>query len=224
MMKRATSSATILLLLQLICAAWAASAQSASGDGWEQSFKAGMIDKSTGKPIRGTEIVHLVAHKGRLYAGNGYWMDTRGSENIPWSEVLVLNSPDGTWKVDLALGPKHLRVTALKSVTFATDAEGKALAAPVNLLLAASDIHAGTRQSNIWTRNDQNGTWVKTILPAGQQLIHNLLRPGGTALHWRYHEDVFGPGLVANSGRHTGFIANTQWHGNIAVSLKLYFA
>lgn len=40
--------------------------------GWEQSFKASMIDESTGKPIRGTEIVHLVAHKGRLYAGNGY--------------------------------------------------------------------------------------------------------------------------------------------------------
>jgi len=25
-----------------------------------------MIDGATGRPIRGTEIVHLVAHKGRL--------------------------------------------------------------------------------------------------------------------------------------------------------------
>ena len=77
-----------------------------------------MIDKSTGKPIRGTEIVHLAAHKGRLYAGNGYWMDTRGYKNIPWSQVLVLDSPKGTWKVDLALGRPHLRVTALESVSF----------------------------------------------------------------------------------------------------------
>jgi len=123
-----------------------------------------MNDASTGKPIRGTEIVHLAAHKGRLYAGNGYWMDTRGYENIPWSQVLVLDSRDGTWKVDLALGPGHLRVTALKSVTFTTDGDGKALAAPVNLLLAASDTQGGHPQSNIWTRDDDGNTWVKTTL------------------------------------------------------------
>ena len=169
-MKSATSFAAILLLLQHIGATPTAIAQSASGNGWEPSFKAGMIDESTGKPIRGTEIVHLVAHKGRLYAGNGYWMDARGGENIPWSEVLVLNSRDGTWKVDLALGPRHLRVTALKSVTFTTDADGKALASPVNLLLAASDIQGGKRESNIWTRDDENNAWVKTTLTAGDEL------------------------------------------------------
>jgi len=140
------------------------------GGGWEQSFKAGALDESTGKPIRGTEIVHLVAHKGRLYAGNGYWMDSRGYANIPWAEVLVLDSPRGAWKVDLALGPGHLRVTALKSVTFTTDGHGKELAAPVNLLLAASDIQSGRRESNIWTRNDETYTWVKTTLPAGHEL------------------------------------------------------
>jgi len=154
----------ILLLLHIICTAAATIAQSQTANGWEQSFKAGMIDRSTGKPIRGTEIVHLVSHKGRLYAGNGYWMDTRGYKSIPWSQVLVLDSRDGTWKVDLALGPRHLRVTALKSVTFTTDGDGKALGAPVNLLLAASDIQGGHRESHIWTRDDDSNTWVKTTL------------------------------------------------------------
>jgi len=153
-----------ILPLRFICTAATAFAQSQTVNGWEQSFKAGMIDESTGKPIRGTEIVHLVAHKGRLYAGNGYWMDTRGYRRIPWSQVLVLNSRHGTWKVDLALGPPHLRVTALESVTFATDGDGKALAAPVNLLLAASDIQGGRRKSHIWTRDDDSNTWVKTTL------------------------------------------------------------
>ena len=153
-----------ILPLTLLCAAAAAFAQSPTAGGWEQSFKAGMIAESTGKPIGGTEIVHLVAHKGRLYAGNGYWMDPRGREAIPGSQVLVLDSPHGTWKVDLALGPGHLRVTALKSVTFRTDAEGKPLTAPVNLLLAASDIQGGNRESNIWTRDDNSNTWVKTTL------------------------------------------------------------
>ncbi|MHC4640926.1 MAG: hypothetical protein ACYS32_04720, partial [Planctomycetota bacterium] len=92
---------SIILLLKLICTAAAALAQSQTPKGWVQSFKAGMVDQSTGKPIRGTEIVHLAAHKGRLYAGNGYWMDTRGYADIPWSQVLILDSPDGTWKVDL---------------------------------------------------------------------------------------------------------------------------
>ena len=69
----------IALLLQLTCAAATSLAQIESGSGWQQSFKAGVIDASTGEPIGGTEIIHLVAHKGRLYAGNGYWMDTRAA-------------------------------------------------------------------------------------------------------------------------------------------------
>ena len=75
-MTRATSLAALLLPIQLVWSSeWAgqtALAQSQAANGWEQSLKAGMIDESAGKPIRGTEIVHLAAHKGRLYAGNGY--------------------------------------------------------------------------------------------------------------------------------------------------------
>ena len=155
----------VILLLALIPAAGTACAQSKTDGGWEQSFKAGTIDKSTGKPIRGTEIEHLTAHKGRLYAGNGYWMDPRGHAKIPWSQVLVLDSPNGNWKVDLALGPRHLRVTVLESVTFTTDGKGKALAAAACLLLAASDIQGGHRKTNIWTRDDESNTWTKTTLP-----------------------------------------------------------
>lgn len=141
-------------------------AQPANGRGWEQAFKAGMIDDVAGKPIGGTEVVHLAAHKGRLFAGNGYWMDTR-APSIPWAQVLVLDSRDGTWKVDLALGPRHLRVTALTSVTFATDSEGKPLAAPVNLLLAASDSQG---ESHIWTRDDDRNTWARTTLEGDPKL------------------------------------------------------
>jgi len=131
-----------------------------AGGGWEQSFRAGAVNESAGEPIRGTEIVHLAAHKGRLYAGNGYWMDPR-LPDIPWAQVLVLDSRDGTWKVDLALGPGHLRVTALESLTFTTDGDGKALATPVNLLLVASDSQG---ESHIWTRDDDRNRWAQTTL------------------------------------------------------------
>ncbi len=138
--------------------------QSESGNEWVQSFHAGSIDESTGNPIHGTEIVHLAGHKGRLYSGNGYWMDSRGYDNISWSKLLVQESPEAAWKVDLALGARHLRVTALQSLTFTTDGNGNSLASPVNLLLAASDHN---QESNIWTRDDGNDTWVKTTLQVG---------------------------------------------------------
>ncbi|MHC4745490.1 MAG: hypothetical protein ACYS8Z_26550, partial [Planctomycetota bacterium] len=154
----------MVALLVVACMVATAPGRSEITGGWEQSFKAGVIDKSTGSAIRGTEIVHLATHKGRLYAGNGYWMDTRGHANTPWSQVLVLDSADGDWKVDLALGPRHLRVTVLKSVTFTTDCTGKSLNEPVNLLLAASDIQSGKRETHIWTRNDTDNTWTKSTL------------------------------------------------------------
>ena len=139
---------------------------SETGWGWEQSFKAGR-DKSGAKPIHATEITHLTSHKGRLYAGNGYWMDSRTAANIKsYSQVLVLASPDSTWKVDLELGGKHLRVTALNSLTFKTDGNGKALIPPVTLLLAGSD---GNQQSSVWTRHDDKNTWVKTTFQDGGQ-------------------------------------------------------
>ena len=176
-MTRATSFAAVLLLVQC-CSSGESSdrvpdAQSGSVGRWEQSFKAGDVDAS-GRLVGGTEIIHLESHKGRLYAGNGYWMDTAGKAQMPWAQVLVLDSPEGSWKVDLALGPRHLRVTILKSVTFNTDGNGAALDVPVSLLLAGSDHHeVGKapvyRETNIWTRDDDENTWVKTTLQSGKR-------------------------------------------------------
>jgi len=154
------------VVLQIALLAGAAPGQSRPAGGWEQVFRPGKGDGAVG----GTEILHLVAHKGRLFAGNGYWMDPRGPANTPWAQVLVLDSPGGAWKVDLAMGAGHLRATALKSVTFATDAAGKPLDPPVNLLLAASDIQTGPKATHIWTRDDDRGTWVRTTLPASEAL------------------------------------------------------
>jgi len=64
-----------------------------------------------------------------------------------------------------------MRVTALESVTFTTDATGKALVPPVNLLLAASDVMTpGRGVSHIWTRDDDSNTWVKSTLAGDPKL------------------------------------------------------
>jgi len=176
-MTRAASFITVVLLLCACSAGGAAErvpeASADSAEGWTCSFRAGKV-ADAGEAVGGTEIIHLVSHQGRLYAGNGYWMDTVGYARIPWAQVLVLDSPEGTWKVDCALGPRHLRVTLLKSVTFWTDGAGGPLAAPVNLLIAGSDQYIPgpppvRRETNLWTRHDDTNTWTKTTLHAGRQ-------------------------------------------------------
>jgi choline-sulfatase len=134
--------------------------------GWEFSLRAGFSSQPDAKPIHATEILHLVAHKGRLFAGNSYWMDARKAGKRQYSQVLSLDGPKAVWKVDLELGAKQTRVTALSSLTFTSDGTGKAISPPVTLLLAGSD---GVQQSNIWTRNDAKDTWVKTTFQQGGQ-------------------------------------------------------
>ena len=48
----------------------------------------------------GTEMRTLVAHAGKLFAGNGYWMDEPGPEGMQGAEILVLDRPGGPWRVD----------------------------------------------------------------------------------------------------------------------------
>jgi hypothetical protein len=65
---------------------------------FQPSMHAGASD-SDGKLIAGTEIMHLVPHQGRLYAGNSLWMEN--DPQVPKAcQILVLDSPNGSWKVD----------------------------------------------------------------------------------------------------------------------------
>jgi hypothetical protein len=89
-------------------------------EGWKTSFVASCTDRN-GKVAGGSQIIHLVTHKGKLYAANGYWKDARniwygGSDpNAGWGQVLQLSGPNEPWVVDLDLGPRHLRTELLKT-------------------------------------------------------------------------------------------------------------
>ena len=60
----------------LLAAVSAASLASGLSPGWSQSFTAGYNDTS-GRWAGGSEIKHLAAHQGALFAGNGYWCAER---------------------------------------------------------------------------------------------------------------------------------------------------
>lgn len=141
--------------------------------GWDQSYKAGMVDQS-GRYMGGSQILHMVNHEGRLFAGNSYWCDSRsiqrGGKDRPsgWAQVLRLDKPGGPWTVDLELGPRYLRVEILKSVTFRTDGTGKPLPKPVQLLLASAfSLSPNKVEVSLFARDDATGKWTKGTVYSG---------------------------------------------------------
>ena len=148
-----------------------------SGDavapGWERSYKAGVTDQN-GQYMGGSEIMHLVGHKGMLFASNGYWQDSRniwygGKDKVTgWAQVLRLDKPGGQWVVDLEMGLRHLRGETLQSITFTTNGKGERLKDPVNLLVASTyKPNRLTLEVTLYTRDDITGKWVTSNIYTG---------------------------------------------------------
>ena len=93
---------------------------------WTQTYSAGYTDQN-GSFAGGSEIMHIVSHKGKLYASNGYWCDARwvippeGQKQS--AQVIRLDSPEAQWQVDLDMGKsnghglEYMKGNILKSVT-----------------------------------------------------------------------------------------------------------
>ena len=144
---------------------------------WFQSYSAGYLDHQ-GQFAGGSEIMHIVSHKGKLYAANGYWMDARwvippeGQKQS--SQVLRLDSAESHWQVDLdsgksnKFGLEYMKGNVLKSVTFTKDEKGKEFDSPINLLVMASgsNFERGGAVS-VWVRDDSSGVWHHSLVRHG---------------------------------------------------------
>ena len=149
----------------------------ATAERWTQSYDAGCTDDK-GAYAGGSEIMHLAAHKGKLFASNGYWVDARwvippdGQKQS--AQVLRLDSAAGRWQIDLemgqsnGLGLQYMKGNILKSVTFSHDASGERLPEPKNLLVmaAGANFERGGAVS-AWVRDDVKGTWIHTLVRHG---------------------------------------------------------
>ena len=123
---------------------------------WVQSYDAGYLDDK-GAYAGGSEIMHLVSHKGKLYAANGYWLDARWvippDAEKQSAQVLRLDAANERWQIDLdmgksnGLGLQYMKGNILKSVTFTRDAAGKRLTKSQNLLVMAAGANFEHRQS-----------------------------------------------------------------------------
>jgi hypothetical protein len=131
-------------------------------------YAAGARDEA-GVFAGGTEMQLLTAHGGRLYAGNGYWEDRPGPEGWQGAQILVLDSPGKSWRVDHTFAERmpngrfrNLAVGALAEATFATDGSGHTLQRPVSLLLASTwDLTGAAR---VFTRDESTGNWTAVTL------------------------------------------------------------
>jgi hypothetical protein len=123
----------------------------------------------------GTELRALVAHSGKLYAANGYWVDQPGPEGQQGAQILVLDAPHAQWRVDhdfderMSNGRRrYLAVSTIDEVTFATDGSGQPLPSPVSMLIESNwDL---TGQARIYTRDDASGVWSAIVSPAAPRV------------------------------------------------------
>lgn len=160
-------------LAALLASASAVLPAAATPAAWAQSYKAGFND-SAGARAGGSEVLHLEGHAGKLYAANGYWEDTRnclyGDDArcfSGWGQVLRLDAPGGDWQVELQLPIGYLRTESLKSLTFATDDRGTALAPPVTVLVAGAYSNfpvPALAKAAVWTRNAAGTAWAGTTI------------------------------------------------------------
>jgi hypothetical protein len=158
-----------LAALAFILATSAAALDMAAPEpGFMLSFSAGGHDRSS-RFLGGTEIRHLAAYEGKLYAGNGFWQDRPRIEGAQGAAILVLDAPAAQWRVDqtfdaMSIDRKKLdfAISALEGASFRTDASGAALPRPVSMLLASTWNRVGT--ARVWSRDDTTGQWSGAIL------------------------------------------------------------
>ena len=126
---------------------------------FQPTLQAGIEDVN-GRRITGTEIMRLMPHKGKLYAGTSMWMES-DPETPNACQILVLDSPEGQWKVEHQFTENNLRLVTLRTVTFTTDSEGNSIS-PVTILLAAPLTRTGSL--DIFSLDDETGEWVPMSL------------------------------------------------------------
>ena len=119
---------------------------------------------TNGNSLTGSEIMHLVSHKGRLYAGNSYWNENTDPR---LGQVWVKESATGNWKRDFEMPRLHTRVPSLYSFVFLRDYQGNSIANATILFAGATRNYAGlgSGPATVFIRNDATNNWIQYNFP-----------------------------------------------------------
>lgn len=122
---------------------------------WSNNYTSGTID-ANGQLTGGNEIMQIVTHKGKLFAGNSYWQEFDTINNPRSCEIIRKDNSTSNWQVDKDFNTANLRIGSMKSFTFNTDFTGASIT-PDTLLITVPNDNSG--QVNCWVRNDATNTW-----------------------------------------------------------------
>ncbi len=149
---------------------------------------------SAGRYLGGTEVLWLVPHKGLLYAGTGFWRADPAVINRRGAAVLVKRRAGGEWELFHSFGPEYLRVDALASLTFTSDAEGRELERPLSILTAGvsdrlrpSDVTVWTFRSGVGEGNPEPAV-LETDVPIRDAYVRQLFsyKDTETGVHYAF--------------------------------------
>jgi hypothetical protein len=139
------------------------------------SYSAGSHDRQS-RFLGGTEMRHLLASAGKLYAGNGFAQDQPGLEGAQGPAIVVLDAPHARWRIETQFD------TMMPDKRTRRDIEISALAAVAwhgaPMLLAAPLDRTGA--SRVFSRDDKTGAWAGATL--AQDRPAPDLAPGVTSL------------------------------------------
>lgn len=117
-----------------------------------------------GQLLGGTELMRLIGHAGKLFAGTSMLKDTFVVEpypDYPGPQILRKDSSNGKWIAEKSFGRDHLRVNCMEVLMFTKDHAGHQLPAPVSLLVAGLyDIRKGEKWLTVAVRNDADASWT----------------------------------------------------------------
>lgn len=124
---------------------------------WSKNLDLPYTDQN-GNALTGTEVIHLVTHKGKIFGGNSYWNETTAPRR---GQIWVKETANANWKRDYQMPPSHSRVTSLYSFTFSRDKNGNTINADTMLFAGATyDYGNGSGPAVVFMRNDANHTWL----------------------------------------------------------------
>lgn len=160
---------------------------------WSRSYDAPQTD-AIGNRLTGTEIMHIEAYQGSVFAANGYWGETELPFIEQRAQILRLDEPAGTWQLDYQLPYRFTRAEAMEVVHFKTDSRGVALSVPVSLLVIGGHYPLLGDAEGIAAVavRDPNGVWIPTILDTytGDQDLVSIRAIG------QYQDGVTGVSMV----------------------------
>jgi len=145
-----------------------------SNELYSLSYAAGSYDFN-GNFLGGTELMNLVAFRGALYAGIGYWMDRQRthyftrSDPSPGAQIIALDSKFGQWRQEVRFSrrdnggiPEYARPSAMQVIGFHRfDDAGNVIGPSAEMLVVGL---GGVASGAVYTQKSL-GNWEDTRIP-----------------------------------------------------------